>query len=85
MHPFDRYPLSTHADLPVPHLGAKGLSGKGAKGTMKKEVDNKKKPVSRSAKAGLQFPVGRLHRYLQPCLTNIILCDGVRDGVVERR
>ncbi|RIA96999.1 histone 2A [Glomus cerebriforme] len=25
----------------------------------------KKKPVSRSAKAGLQFPVGRIHRYLR--------------------
>merc|ERR1711970_490943 len=24
-----------------------------------------KKPVSRSAKAGLQFPVGRIHRYLK--------------------
>ena len=42
--------------------GAKGLSGKGAKGVMAKGGD-KKKPVSRSAKAGLQFPVGRIHRF----------------------
>lgn len=47
--------------------GAKGLSGKGAKGTMggKKGGDDKKKPVSRSARAGLQFPVGRIHRLLK--------------------
>ncbi len=47
--------------------GAKGLSGKGAKGTMggKKGGDDKKKPVSRSARAGLQFPVGRIHRLLR--------------------
>jgi len=44
--------------------GAKGLSGKGAKGVMAKGGD-KKKPVSRSAKAGLQFPVGRIHRFLK--------------------
>ena len=43
--------------------GAKGLSGKGAKGTMAK--GDKKKPVSRSLKAGLQFPVGRIHRFLK--------------------
>lgn len=45
--------------------GAKGLSaGKGAKGTMGDKKD-KKKPTSRSAKAGLQFPVGRIHRLLK--------------------
>jgi len=27
--------------------------------------DKKKKPVSRSYKAGLQFPVGRIHRHLK--------------------
>jgi histone H2A len=43
--------------------GAKGLSGKGAKGTMK--GGDKKKPTSRSVKAGLQFPVGRIHRFLK--------------------
>ena len=34
---------------------------------------DKKKPVSRSFKAGLQFPVGRIHRFLkvrrEPCQT----------------
>ncbi|GHP06557.1 histone h2a [Pycnococcus provasolii] len=43
--------------------GAKGLAGKGAKGTMVK--GDKKKPVTRSARAGLQFPVGRIHRMLK--------------------
>ena len=43
--------------------GAKGLSGKGAKGTMK--AGDKKKPMSRSSRAGLQFPVGRIHRLLK--------------------
>ena len=47
--------------------GAKGLSGKGAKGTLGgKAIDkDKKKPISRSARAGLQFPVGRIHRLLK--------------------
>eukprot|EP00887_Chlorella_sp_A99_P006775 scaffold2.g6775.t1 len=48
--------------------GAKGLSGKGAKGTigMKGAAGaDKKKPISRSARAGLQFPVGRIHRLLK--------------------
>jgi hypothetical protein len=46
--------------------GAKGLSGKGAKGTMGDKLKgDKKKPTSRSAKAGLQFPVGRIHRLLK--------------------
>jgi histone H2A len=50
---------------------AKGLSGKGAKGTMAgdKKAGDKKKPVSRSAKAGLQFPVGRIHRFLKSRVT----------------
>jgi hypothetical protein len=45
--------------------GAKGLSGKGAKGTMGDKKGDKKKPTSRSARAGLQFPVGRIHRLLK--------------------
>ncbi|KAG7666917.1 hypothetical protein KSW81_000671 [Nannochloris sp. 'desiccata'] len=46
--------------------GAKGLSGKGAKGTIGlKGAGDKKKPISRSARAGLQFPVGRIHRLLK--------------------
>lgn len=51
--------------------GAKGLSGKGAKGTMgdKGKAGDKKKPVSRSARAGLQFPVGRIHRLLKVLVT----------------
>lgn len=46
--------------------GAKGLAGKGAKGTMGgKGKGDKKKAVSRSVRAGLQFPVGRIHRMLK--------------------
>jgi histone H2A len=47
--------------------GAKGLSGKGAKGMMasKSSAADKKKPTSRSSRAGLQFPVGRIHRLLK--------------------
>ncbi|PKU84191.1 probable histone H2A variant 3 [Dendrobium catenatum] len=47
------------------------MSGKGAKGlitagksSVLKDKD-KKKPVSRSSRAGLQFPVGRVHRLLK--------------------
>ena len=49
-------------------LAGKGLSGKGAKGTLgagKGAAGDKKKPVSRSARAGLTFPVGRVHRQLK--------------------
>jgi histone H2A len=50
--------------------GAKGLSGKGAKGLVgDKKGDAKKKPTSRSARAGLQFPVGRIHRLLKARVT----------------
>jgi len=38
--------------------GGKGKSGKGAKG-------GKRRPMSRSVRAGLQFPVGRIHRFLK--------------------
>ncbi|KAE9463363.1 hypothetical protein C3L33_04738, partial [Rhododendron williamsianum] len=49
------------------------MSGKGAKGlTMgkapkdkDKDKDKKKQPTSRSSRAGLQFPVGRIHRILK--------------------
>lgn len=45
--------------MPVPQ-GAKGTIGmKGGAG------GDKKKPISRSARAGLQFPVGRIHRLLK--------------------
>merc|ERR1719217_305128 len=44
----------------------KGLAGKGAKGLSSKRVPmEKKKPTSRSIRAGLQFPVGRVHRLLK--------------------
>ncbi|KAF2282999.1 hypothetical protein GH714_043061 [Hevea brasiliensis] len=47
------------------------MSGKGAKGlitgksTLNNKDKDKKKPVSRSSRAGLQFPVGRVHRLLK--------------------
>lgn len=41
---------------------AKGGKSKGGKG---KSKGGKKAPVSRSTRAGLQFPVGRIHRYLK--------------------
>ena len=46
-------------------LSGKGLSGKGEKGTMSSKKGDKRKPTSRSVKAGLQFPVGRIHRFLK--------------------
>ncbi|KAI5416361.1 hypothetical protein KIW84_041432, partial [Lathyrus oleraceus] len=46
------------------------MSGKGAKGliTANRDKDkdkDKKKSISRSSRAGLQFPVGRIHRLLK--------------------
>ncbi|URE35591.1 histone h2a [Musa troglodytarum] len=47
------------------------MAGKGGKGllaaktTAANKDKDKKKPVSRSARAGLQFPVGRIHRQLK--------------------
>ncbi|XP_024979409.1 probable histone H2A variant 3 isoform X1 [Cynara cardunculus var. scolymus] len=53
------------------------MSGKGAKGLITGKTSNsavngssnkdkdKKKPVTRSSRAGLQFPVGRVHRLLK--------------------
>merc|ERR1712021_290270 len=53
-----------HALYALPHnTQLYNMSGKGAKGTMK--GGDKKKPTSRSVKAGLQFPVGRIHRFLK--------------------
>jgi hypothetical protein len=58
-----------HQPAAMSGKGAKGLAGKGAKGTMhgvdKSKAQDKKKPTSRSARAGLQFPVGRVHRLLK--------------------
>ncbi|GER45144.1 histone H2A [Striga asiatica] len=46
--------------------GAKGLlTGKTPAGSKDKDKDSKKKPTSRSSRAGLQFPVGRIHRLLK--------------------
>ena len=45
---------------------AKGGKSKGGKGKAKGAG---KAPVSRSTKAGLQFPVGRIHRYLKSRVT----------------
>merc|ERR1712119_203464 len=42
--------------------GGKGKGGKGGKFGIGK---SKKSPQSRSARAGLQFPVGRIHRFLK--------------------
>jgi len=44
--------------------GGKGKGGKG-KGGKGKSSSGKKAPVSRSMRAGLQFPVGRIHRFLK--------------------
>ncbi|KAJ8491789.1 hypothetical protein OPV22_013510 [Ensete ventricosum] len=47
------------------------MAGKGGKGllaaktTAANKDKDKKKPISRSARAGLQFPVGRIHRHLK--------------------
>jgi histone H2A len=55
--------------------GAKGLSGKGAKGLAGDKKGDKKKPTSRSARAGLQFPVGRIHRLLKVSLAGVALVE----------
>ena len=54
-------------------LSGKGLSGKGAKGTMSDKKGDKKEPTSRSVKAGLQFPVGRIHRFLKVIASVVVL------------
>lgn len=47
---------------------AKGGKGKTAAGGGKGKAKN---PVSRSSRAGLQFPVGRIHRYLKQRVNSI--------------
>ena len=44
-------------------MSGKGKGGKGGKGG--KAPTAKKAPQSRSQRAGLQFPVGRIHRFLK--------------------
>merc|ERR1711861_93686 len=42
-----------------------GKGGKGGKGGKVGAGKSKRAPTSRSVKAGLQFPVGRIHRFLK--------------------
>lgn len=46
-------------------FGGKGGKGAGKGGKGGKAPISKKTPTSRSSKAGLQFPVGRVHRFLK--------------------
>ncbi|KAA8550811.1 hypothetical protein F0562_002495 [Nyssa sinensis] len=54
-------------------VSGKKMAGKGGKGLLagkttaanKEKEKDKKRPVSRSSRAGLQFPVGRIHRQLK--------------------
>jgi len=46
------------------------VGGKGGKGGKSSTGKAKKAPMSRSARAGLQFPVGRLHRFLKSRVTS---------------
>ena len=55
---FSRFPLQLK---PTPNYQTKNMAGKGKGGRGKKG----RKSSSRSAKAGLQFPVGRIARYLR--------------------
>ncbi|KAL8513697.1 hypothetical protein ACS0TY_012983 [Phlomoides rotata] len=46
--------------------GGKGLvAGKTTAAAAANKDKDKKRPISRSARAGLQFPVGRIHRHLK--------------------
>ena len=45
--------------------GATGKGGKGGKGGKFGAGKAKRAPQSRAARAGLQFPVGRIHRFLR--------------------
>ncbi|XP_057460331.1 probable histone H2A variant 1 [Actinidia eriantha] len=46
--------------------GGKGLlAGKTTAAASKDKEKDKKRPISRSSRAGLQFPVGRIHRQLK--------------------
>ena len=46
-------------------MSGKGKGGKGKGGKGGKATSAKKQSQSRSSRAGLQFPVGRIHRYLK--------------------
>ena len=48
---------------------------KGGKGKGGKKISLMKKiPQSKSSRAGLQFPVGRIHRFLKNYLKNFVCC-----------
>ncbi|KAK7355858.1 hypothetical protein VNO80_15122 [Phaseolus coccineus] len=57
----------------IPLSEVKSMAGKGAKGLLaakttaanKDKDKDKKRPISRSSRAGIQFPVGRIHRQLK--------------------
>ncbi len=46
-------------------MGGKGKGGKGGKRGKVAQGNSKKRPLSRSVRAGLHFPVGRIHRFLK--------------------
>lgn len=61
-----KMPMHMGAEMGGKGKAGKGKAGKGkAKGKGKGKAGGKKAPVSRSVRAGLQFPVGRIHRFLK--------------------
>ena len=46
-------------------MANQGKGGKGGKGGKVGSGKTKKRPLSRSFRSGLHFPVGRIHRYLK--------------------
>eukprot|EP00884_Botryococcus_braunii_P022005 jgi/Botrbrau1/8489/Bobra.0237s0104.1 len=50
-------------------MSGKGKGKQGLKGSLR-GTPVQKKPISRSARAGLQFPVGRMHRLLKSRTTS---------------
>ncbi|XP_065009855.1 histone H2A variant 1-like [Musa acuminata AAA Group] len=64
-------PSDPSKDLEEPGRNQREMAGKGGKGllaaktTAANKDKDKKKPVSRSSRSGLQFPVGRIHRLLK--------------------
>ena len=47
------------------NMALTGKGGKGGKGGKVASGKSKKRPMSRSVRAGLHFPVGRIHRFLK--------------------
>lgn len=52
-------------------MSGKGGKAKGGKGKTGGGKGKSKNPVSRSSRAGLQFPVGRIHRFLKQRVNSI--------------